>query len=255
MEFDRYPSLRIFHLRVEDESEAVCGPLYEWYVLLVKTAEYHDTSLTESFDISGEVGEDYIAVDVGEENVSRLQLGERGGITLYQIDADIIECDVFTRVVTGSRVYFDTGDIVGSTHGGQNGQYAGAGAHINDLFMPEVHAEQMAYHHAGGGVMTGAESHLRVNDNVVFSVRHIFVESAVDNAFAFNLNGLEIIAFPFLIPVSALNFLKFHLELCLHGKLLQYALYRVGPEECVVDICEQMTGVGIVVLLRRHLLE
>ena len=51
-------------------------------------------------------------------------------------------------------------------------------------------------------MMPGAKCHFRVNDYIIFSHRDIRVERTVDSNFTFYQNRLEIILFPFLIPVS-----------------------------------------------------
>ena len=49
-------------------------------IVFVKTAEQHGPSGFEGRDISGEVAGDYIAVDIGDEDICRGASGEEGGI-------------------------------------------------------------------------------------------------------------------------------------------------------------------------------
>lgn len=50
------------------------------------------------------------------------------------------------------------------------------------------------------------ESHLGIDDNVVFSFGNIGMEGAVNHAAVFDDDGLEEILFPFFVPVLVFRF-------------------------------------------------
>ena len=54
--------------------------------------------------------------------------------------------------------------------------------------------------------MSGAERHLRINHNVIFCLRIVLVEGAVNYASVTDDNGLEKVLFPFFIPVFVFRF-------------------------------------------------
>ena len=54
--------------------------------------------------------------------------------------------------------------------------------------------------------MSGSESHLRIDDNVIFSTRIIVVECTVYHAAVVDDDRLEKILFPFLVPVFVFRF-------------------------------------------------
>ena len=60
---------------------------------------------------------------------------------------------------------------------------------------------------AGSLVVASAESHLRVDENVVASLGHVSVESAVNDALFAQHYRLKIVLFPLGVPVLALNLL------------------------------------------------
>ena len=55
-------------------------------------------------------------------------------------------------------------------------------------------------------MVSGTESHLRIDDDVVFGLRVILVEGTVNHAAVVDDDGLEEILFPFLVPVLVFRF-------------------------------------------------
>ena len=79
----------------------------------------------------------------------------------------------------------------------------------------QVVVQQFADDEAGGFVVSCAECHLRVDDDVIFSLRDIMMKCTVDDTTVANDDGLEEILFPFLVPVFVFGFLIsiFHLRI------------------------------------------
>ena len=54
--------------------------------------------------------------------------------------------------------------------------------------------------------MSGSESHLRIDYNIIFSLRVVMMKGAVYHAAVFYYDRLEKILFPFLVPVFVFRF-------------------------------------------------
>ena len=55
-------------------------------------------------------------------------------------------------------------------------------------------------------MVSRAECHLRIDDDVIFSLGNIIVESAVDDTAVSDDDGLEEVLFPFFVPVFIFGF-------------------------------------------------
>ena len=81
--------------------------------------------------------------------------------------------------------------------------------------------------------MSGTEGHFRVNHNVVLSLGHIGVKRTVNHTLIPNYNRLEIVPFPFFIPIAALDGGRCNIDFARVGELIYYlgqGIGIVGPQ-------------------------
>lgn len=148
-----------------------------------------------------------VAVDVGNHYVERAFVGQAGSVSLADVDAvNVVQSDVLERVAHAPFVDVDGCAGGGSTHACQNGKNGSATAHVEQRFSLKVGLQQFADDEAGGFVMSRSECHLRIDDDVVFRLRHVVVESAVDDTAVADDDGLEKVLLPFFVPVLVFGF-------------------------------------------------
>ena len=188
------------------------GPQYG-DVIYVESAHQQGGSGVHARYEAGHVGQQDIAVDVGDDVVKGAFVAQYGGVAV--IDADLIytvQADVLQRVAHTPVVDVDGGAGGGATHAAQYGEYSGAAAHVEQRASVEVALQQLAQHQAGGLVVAGSKGHLRVDDDVVLHLRGLFVEGAVDTAALADDDGLKEVLLPLLVPVALFGQLVAHAE-------------------------------------------
>ena len=149
-----------------------------------------------------------VTVDVGYHHIERALVGQDGCVALEYADTiNVVQLDVFERIAHTPFVNVDGRTGSGATHPCQNGKYRRAASHVEQRFALKVGFQQFAYDEAGGFVVSCSEGHLRIDDNVVFCLRYIVVEGAVDDATVTDDDGLEEVLFPFFVPVLVFCFL------------------------------------------------
>ena len=119
----------------------------------------------------------------------------------------MVEGEVVDGVVDAPLVDVDGGECRGSAHRGEDGEDGGATTHVEHRLSPQVGVEQVADDEARGLVMSRAESHLGVDDDVVVGLGVVLVEGAVDDTAAVHHDGLEEVLLPLLVPVLVLHLL------------------------------------------------
>ena len=128
-------------------------------------------------------------------------------------------------------------------HRSQNGEDRGAAAHVEHGLALQVGIEQVADDEARGLVMSCAEGHLRIDDDVEVSLRVVLVEGAVDDATAVYHDGFEEVLLPLLVPILILHLFGGEGDGgVLHGEVGQDSLQRLFVVEVGGDITDGAVG-------------
>ena len=80
-------------------------------------------------------------------------------------------------------------------------------------------------------MVSGTESHLRIDDDVVFGLRVILVEGTVNHAAVVDDDGLKEILFPFLVPVLVFRLRDGITDACAGYRKIFYHLLKRGLVE------------------------
>ena len=168
---------------------------YHGAVLLIEPAGYQQCPGLHAAGVGGEVLEDDVAVDIGQDQVIFACLDE-GGIAAEGVDAvgDAVAAGIFPGGTDGHRV-----DVYGMDGDRrlhlcrEDGEDAGAAAHVEDLQAADglLVGEHCLDDQSGGLVMSGAEGHLGVDDYRVFGPGQTLVERGLYGAAAVDDHGLE----------------------------------------------------------------
>lgn len=205
-------------------------------VLFVEAAQYHLRTGGEGLDVGREVGGDDIAVDIGYKEIDSAYSGKKRGVAETGTDGvGKIQPDVVDSVVESKFIDFYRIDSLGAAHRGKDCKYAGACTHVDDFQAVEVHGEQLPEHKARGSMMSGAEGHLGVDDNIIATLGNILMEGTVDDTLAVDDNGFEVIFLPFAVPVASLDYSVADGKLRLHREIGENcvefrAVIRLGPD-------------------------
>ena len=86
-------------------------------------------------------------------------------------------------------------------------------------------------------MVSGTESHLRIDDDVVFGLRVILVEGTVNHAAVVDDDGLEEILFPFLVPVLVFRLCDGITDACVgYRKIFYHLLERSLVKLALLDV-------------------
>lgn len=189
--------------------------------------------------VGGHVGSEDVFVDVGDDGVECACDGsciaEQYGGT-----CDVVEGEVFVCVCNAVRIYVDGHNRVGSPLSHGNGENSCACTHVENPLMCEVMVLEEVDYLVCGGVSARAEGHAGTQK---------YAELALEN-------GVEVILFPFGIPVFIFKSVDGVGKLdgwdgevgeeVLQGLRVEVGLWDVGFESCgcafegfVADVGEQ----------------
>ena len=150
--------------------------------------------------------EEDVSVDVGEDDVERAISGYHLGSPKADFDVfRMVQADIFARIVVCPFVNIYGYDPRSSFHPCQYSQHRRAASHVEHFFSLKVELQDFAYHQVCRRVVSGAECHLRVYYYIIGIARFVGVERGAYQAFVPDMYGLEIILFPFFIPIFAFN--------------------------------------------------
>ena len=169
---------------------------------------------TEAGHVTGHIGQEDVAVDIGKDDVVRSTLSQQRSIAtknVYKVNkstsgrVNMLQSDIVAGVIGTPLVDVDGVGMTGTTHTGKNSKNARAATHIKDVLADKVGIKDVAHHEAGGLMMPRSEGHLGIDDDVVFCLRMVGMERAVNDGTTINYNGLEEVALPLLVPVLVLQ--------------------------------------------------
>lgn len=198
-----------------------------------------DASWGKVAGVGGYVGSEDVFVDVGDDGVECACDGsciaEQYGGT-----CDVVESEVFVCVCNAVRIYVDGYNRVGSPLSHGNGENSCACTHVENPLMCEVMVLEEVDYLVCGGVSARTEGHAGTQK---------YAELALEN-------GVEVILFPFGIPVFIFKSVDGVGKLdgwdgevgeeVLQGLRVEVCLWDVGFESCgcafegfVADVGEQ----------------
>ena len=123
-----------------------------------------------------------IAVDIGNDEVERTFACQAGSVAEKDIDVvNMVQRDVVLRIFHAPFVDIDGHAMFRAAHTGQYGEDAGAATHVEHFPTLHIIVEDALNHLRRSGMMACAKGHLRIDGDVVFRLRHIFVECSGDD--------------------------------------------------------------------------
>ena len=175
-------------------------------VVDVEAAHVEFRSRAHGGRVEGHVAGEDVAVDVGENQVEGAELADALGAAQGDLDVGrMVDPDVLERVAVGPLVDVDGYDLVGPFHPGEDGEDGRAASHVERPLASRVEAEDVGEHQVGRGVVARPERHFGVDQYIIGKAFLRLVEGGPDGAFPPDADGLEIMFFPFLVPVPVLD--------------------------------------------------
>ena len=118
----------------------------------------------------------------------------------------MVQLNVFQRVAYAPVIDVYSRTMVSAAHACQDSQDGRTASHVEYRLALQVAVQQFTDDEARCLVMTCAEGHLGIDDDIVGHLWYVVVEGAVDDATVAYHDGLKKILLPFFIPILVFGF-------------------------------------------------
>ena len=198
------------------------------------------------------VAQQYIAVDIGDNHVERLERRRPAGNTQQsriakpQVQLHTVRCCILQPVAIGPFVHVDAHHVLRTPQLRQDAQHRGAATHVQHPLPNHLQLGHITQHHIRRRVVRRAETHLRLNHQLVVHIGPVRMERRTnpDACAVVGLHQYRLVPFlPLRVPVAVLH---------LRHRVLQRQRKRLHRhlQEVAVELVDR--HIGLHTLLRIH---
>ena len=196
----------------------------------------------------------YIPVDVGENGIERETSMQQLFVAQQHLDTvGFIEAYIFFGIFVSPFVYIDCRNMFGVAHAGEYGENCCPASHVENMLTLEIMSQYPFEHKRCRFMMACPECHFGIDDYFVTNVGYIGMECTVYYAFVIDDDRLEIVFFPFLVPVLVGKMFASPVDFCIDRQIVDNLLQsrfgifvfgNIGADTCCVGHKTVISGFG-----------